>query len=141
MQDIEGGTMARIANSQPNHLEVHVSILKLWMKNLQYNNESSLTMLWIFYKRKLLLIPCCNEILLWRHVKFDVMFHIKNANLMERRMEQVWKEIYTSFTRHLLICDIALQGGFLTRNISTLWNEFAPKVVDKKFEILVTNNG
>jgi hypothetical protein len=35
----------------------------------------------------------------------------------------------------------SIEGGFLTRSISTLWNEFAPKVVDKKIEILVTNNG
>lgn len=45
MQDIEGGTMAHIANSQPNHLEVHISILKLWTKNLQCKSESSLTIL------------------------------------------------------------------------------------------------
>jgi len=59
---------------------------------------------------------------------------------MERTIEQVWKEIYTSFTKHLLICDIASREDFL-QEMPTLWNEFAPKVVDKKFEILVTNNG
>ncbi len=100
-----------------------------------------MTILWVFYKRRLLLQP--NEILLWKHIKFDVMFHIKNENLMERTMKQVWKEIYTSFTKHLLICDIALREDFLQEIYQHYEMNLHPKLLTKKLkywsQIMVNN--
>ncbi len=141
MQDIEGGTMACMANSQLNHLEVHISIWKLWTKNLQCKSESSLTILWVFDKRELLLQPMLQwnftmkTCQIWCYVS-----HKKCKPNGKNNGAGVKGDLYI-FHQESPNSWHSIEGGFLTRNISTLWNEFAPKVVNKKIEILLTNNG
>ncbi len=135
--------MAHIANPQPNHFDVHISMLKLWTKNLQCKSESSLTILWVFYKWKLLLQPMLKWNFTMKTCQIWCYVSHQNENLMERTMEQMWKEIYTTFTKHLLICDIALREDFLQEKYQHYETNLHPKLLTKKLkywsQIMINN--
>jgi hypothetical protein len=51
---------------------------------------------------------------------------------MEIAMEQVRKDHYLAFCKHLQVCDIFFGCGFLKGDTSSLWYEFEARDVDRK---------